>query len=66
MTVRIWIAALGMCLAAAVGCQSDHHSSDTQPSDRMMSASHDDCSHCAGVQVANANGKCPICGAQVK
>jgi hypothetical protein len=30
------------------------------------SAGADDCSHCAGKQVANADGTCPVCHAKVK
>jgi hypothetical protein len=36
----------------------------TERTDTMRGA--DDCSHCPGVQTANADGTCPMCGAKVK
>jgi hypothetical protein len=44
----------------AVGCQSD----DKKSGDTMK-MSGDACSHCAGVQKATADGKCPMCGKKV-
>jgi hypothetical protein len=57
-------------LALAVGCSSSNkHAASSHGSghgDMAASASGDECSHCQGVQKANADGKCPVCGMQLK
>jgi hypothetical protein len=64
---RFFVAVLGAVLAVGFGCQSKHDESDhhdmKHDNAKMMSA--DACSHCAGVQKATADGKCPVCGMQV-
>ena len=71
------IAALGAVLMVGVGCQSEDkdmkrsgsmRSSGQMSStstDTSMSAGKDACSHCPGVQVADAKGECPICHMKV-
>jgi uncharacterized paraquat-inducible protein A len=53
---------------AVVGCQHndkdmDHHSN--MKGSTTNAAMMDACPHCAGVQTATADGKCPVCGADV-
>ncbi|HEX8523584.1 MAG TPA: hypothetical protein VF669_15120 [Tepidisphaeraceae bacterium] len=67
-----WICAVALGAAmAAVGCQNDNggrnrdrdmNTSSNEP--KRMSA--DACTHCAGVQTATADGKCPECGMKAK
>lgn len=58
------VAALGLGLLAGTGC---HHSRGMHDEARWKSqATTDDCPHCAGVQHANADGPCPVCGMKVK
>jgi rubrerythrin len=61
-------------MAVAVGCQKDdmdhHHNDKMKKSDSSMTSGKtmgtmDACSHCAGVQTATADGKCPVCGMKV-
>lgn len=52
---------LGLSLAFAVaGCQNNK----TEPTSNTSTAA-DACTHCAGQQVATADGKCPKCGMKV-
>ena len=65
------IAALGAVLFVGVGCQNKDEemgsSSSTMSKDSTSSSMKTDaCKHCPDVQVANAQGKCPVCGMQVK
>ena len=61
---RFFIAALGALLAVSVGCQGDNKHDHMHHDGDAMNASADVCPHCAGVQKANADGKCPMCGAK--
>ena len=78
---KLFAAALGVVLLVGVGCQNDKNSTtrtdemrstdgtttttvQTERTDTMRGA--DDCTHCPGVQTANADGRCPMCGAKVK
>ena len=79
---KLFAAALGVVLLVGVGCQNDKstdttrseemRSTDgttrttvrTESTDTMRGA--DDCTHCPGVQTANADGRCPMCGGKVK
>jgi hypothetical protein len=57
---RFLVVALAAALVMAVGCQDkdkDHHMKSGSEKAAMMDA----CSHCAGVQTATADGKCPAC-----
>ena len=59
----ILLAAMGMMLMG-VGC-TDHKSATTQDT-MKMSDTKDDCPFCPGVQHANPDGTCPVCGMKVK
>jgi hypothetical protein len=67
---KLLVVTFASFLAAAVGCSSSNkqsganHGSTSMKGD-AMNASADACSHCAGVQTATADGKCPVCGMQV-
>jgi hypothetical protein len=51
--------------AAMVGCDKNKgHDDMNSSSPKKMST--DACSHCAGDQMATADGKCPACGMKVK
>ena len=74
---KLLIAALGAVLFVGVGCQNDGGSgSASTSSDRdtmtvrtegsSTMGGQDDCSHCAGVQTARADGTCPQCGMKVR
>lgn len=68
MTRMMSVALCAMMVAGVVGCgenngMSGRKHSTTQPS---MTAAHDDCAMCPGVQTARADGTCPKCGAKVK
>lgn len=78
---KLLVAAMGVALFAVVGCQHDKDKmhSDTMSSEHrsgsMAGSSSgsstdtmavDDCSHCPGVQKADANGMCPVCHMKVK
>ena len=56
------VLAVGMMSFAVTGCKKDTKTMDS--STQTMSA--DACPHCAGTQVANADGTCPKCGMKVK
>ncbi|MBC8105695.1 MAG: hypothetical protein H7Z14_03825 [Anaerolineae bacterium] len=66
MRKSIALLAVGFLLAVG-GCKNDghhddmNHSSSTEPKKMSMDA----CSHCAGVQTATADGKCPMCSGKV-
>ena len=63
--MRSLIASLAIVAACFVGgCQSDDNKSTTHSHTKteMKTTSADACSHCAGVQTATADGKCPKCG----
>jgi len=64
-TLAVVISACALFLAVS-GCQkkSDTMESESNQNPKMMSA--DDCTHCAGVQHAKADGTCPQCGMKVK
>ena len=66
--MRKSFAMLAVAMLLAVGCQNkDNGSMDNSTSSstpKKMSA--DACAHCAGDQVATADGKCPMCGGKVK
>lgn len=58
----------GLCF---VGCTRDDelkHEHDTmnQKAAATQSAGADACKMCPGVQTATADGKCPVCGMQVR
>ena len=55
--------AVGMLLVVG-GCKSDNDSMNTSSSEPKKMTT-DACSHCAGVQTATAEGKCPMCGGTV-
>lgn len=60
--IRFLVPAFGLLLTAGlIGCQKDTMATD----DPAMPVSADACTHCAGAQVATAEGKCPSCGARV-
>ena len=48
-------------LSLAVGCQNKSDSSMSSTKSSEMKGA-DECPHCPGVQHANAEGKCPVCG----
>ncbi|HEV7299287.1 MAG TPA: hypothetical protein VGN72_07980 [Tepidisphaeraceae bacterium] len=66
--MRTLIATFTVMTACLIGgCQSDDGKTTTHTKTEMKSSdtknmSADACSHCAGVQKANANGTCPKCG----
>jgi uncharacterized paraquat-inducible protein A len=47
-------------LSLVVGCQNKDQGSMSNTKSSEMKGM-DECSHCAGVQHANAEGKCPMC-----
>src|SRR5215208_761963 len=53
---------------ALAGCNKnkDHDMDNGSMSNEPKKMSTDACSHCAGVQTATADGKCPVCGAPAK
>ena len=51
-------------ISLGVGCSNKSDSSMSENRSSTM-AGADQCSHCAGVQQANAEGKCPGCGATI-
>jgi hypothetical protein len=53
-----------LSLACIVGCDKNKKHDDMSSSPKKMST--DACSHCAGDQMATADGKCPACGMKVK
>ena len=60
------IAVVCTLFVAAAGCQSDDKGGgDMKKQGDSMKMSGDACSHCAGVQKATADGKCPMCGKKV-
>lgn len=61
---RLLVALLGAVLVVGFGCSSGSDK-DTNHHDSAMKASADACAHCPGVQKATADGKCPVCGAEV-
>ena len=67
---KLFVAALGVVLLVGVGCQKDGGAdvetttTTTERSSTMQGA--DDCTHCAGVQTARADGTCPQCGMRVR
>jgi hypothetical protein len=65
MTKFLSVMAMGLMLAAA-GCnksaETAEGSAEAGSTDAAMT---DACSHCAGVQKATADGKCPKCGMPV-
>lgn len=70
---KLLAVAFGALFIVGVGCHhdnkdmDDHHHMNSSDSKAMKSsAMMDDCPHCAGVQHANADGKCPECGMKVK
>ncbi len=60
----ILVAAIGMMLLG-VGCKEDHKPATTQDT-MKMDAMKDDCPMCPGIQHANPDGTCPVCGMKVK
>ena len=69
--------AVALCglMFVVVGCKAEGEVKDndsasmsgtSSASEMRTSAGADDCSHCAGKQVANADGTCPVCHAKVK
>ena len=73
---KLLMAALGAVLFVGVGCQNDQSSTTSSDMNRSSTSSsmsrsdtmsgQDDCTHCAGVQTARADGTCPQCGMKVK
>ena len=67
---KLLVVILSGVMFVAVGCKSDDGGDDMSASSSdtksTMSAGADACSHCAGVQTATADGKCPICSAKPK
>lgn len=78
---KLLVAAMGVALFAVVGCQHDKDKMDSgrMSSERRSSSMSgssagastdsmavDDCSHCPGVQKADADGTCPMCHMKVK
>jgi hypothetical protein len=59
---RLMVAALAAALFTVVGCQKNQGQSGDSSDPKMMA--NDACSHCPGVQKANAEGKCPECAAK--
>ena len=53
---------LAAILMPAVGGCSHN---DAKKSGGAITSAQDDCPHCAGIQKATADGKCPECGMQV-
>ena len=68
--MRKSIAMLAVAMLLAVGCQNKDNGSmnDSSTSGTMTpkKMTTDACAHCAGDQVATADGKCPMCGGKVK
>ena len=67
MRKSIAMLAVGMLLVVG-GCKNNNDnmngttsSSSSEPKKMMTDA----CPHCPGVQTATADGKCPVCGANV-
>jgi hypothetical protein len=56
-----WLSVLAISAVLTItGCKNtNHHDQDMGSEPKKMSA--DACSHCPGVQTANADGKCPVC-----
>jgi hypothetical protein len=64
MRTLLAVFAIGAVLAFSGGCKN--HDDDMNHDTHTQKMSSDDvCSHCAGVQHATADGKCPECGAKV-
>ena len=64
MRTLLAVLAVGAVLTFAGGCKDhDKDMDDTTHTQKM--SSDDVCPHCAGVQHATADGKCPECGAKV-
>jgi hypothetical protein len=64
------VAAFGAMLLVGAGCQNKDESgmkrSGSMKSDSMSKTSmRDDCPHCPGNQIADANGRCPVCHMKV-
>jgi hypothetical protein len=53
---------------AVAGCNKnkDDGMNEGSMSNEPKKMSTDACSHCAGVQTATADGKCPVCGGKAK
>lgn len=65
--MRTLFAAVACCmLVAAVGCDKNKSKDmDKSTMKHETMATMDACAHCPGVQVATADGHCPVCGAKV-
>jgi len=64
---KLLVAVLGIVLVAGFGCHDKDNDMDHSKHESMSSkGTVDDCPHCPGVQTADANGKCPMCGMKVK
>ena len=63
---RLMVAALAAALFTVVGCQKNQGQSQGGSGQDPKMMANDACSHCPGVQQANAEGKCSSCGMAVK
>lgn len=64
MRKSIALLAVGFLLVVG-GCKNDKNDDMNSSSSEPKKMTTDACSHCAGVQTATADGKCPSCGAKV-
>lgn len=55
-----------LSIVAIGGCKSDKHHDDNMNSSNPKMMSDDACPHCPGKQTATADGKCPVCGANLQ
>lgn len=62
MLKRLSMAAVLGAFLVVGGCESDSKHDDMSKGKMSMDA----CSHCAGMQTATADGKCPVCGMAVQ
>ena len=64
MRNSLMIVVLGLMVIGAFGCQNGKK--PTTQDTMSMDAQKDDCPFCPGIQHANADGTCPVCGMKVK
>jgi uncharacterized paraquat-inducible protein A len=65
MRTLLAVLAVGAVLSFGSGCKDQNHDMDHDSTHTQKMSSDDVCTHCAGVQHATADGKCPECGMKV-